>query len=420
MRGLIRTATLLNSSLDLPEILKTALDTAARVMEAEAASVLLVDPATGELLYEAVREAEDPSLRGRMDEVSRTYRIPRGVGIAGWVAERGEPLNVPDAYQDPRFNQEVDRRSGFRTRSILAMPLRTDGAVIGVAEVINRKDGEPFDREDLVLFRHFCDIAAVAIQKARLHREHLEKEALEMELAVAGEIQGAFLPRILPETPGYRLGHAYSSARSVGGDFFDAMSLEGGRLAVVVGDVSGKGCSAALLGASVASDLRILLRRGLPLHDLTSRMNRIVAERSTRGMFVTLLIATLDPESGRGAFTSAGHLPPLLYEADRGEARLIAGGAGPPAGVVPGVVYEETELALAPGDRLILYTDGIAEAMDPEREPFGTERLLRLVEREGRGGATLEGPVLEAAREHARGAPQHDDLTYVELFRLPG
>jgi len=420
LRGLVRTAAPLNSSLDLGEILQTTLDTATGVMEAEASSVLLIEEGTGDLVYETLHCEGAPETCEAIDEVTRGYRIPRGEGIAGWVAQNGKPLLVPDAYQDARFHADVDRRTGFRTRSILAVPLVIQDEVIGVAEVINRKDGEVFDREDLVLFRHFCDLVAVTIEKAQLHRSQVEKEALDRELAAAREIQAAFLPRTLPEIPGYRFGRRYESAQAVGGDFYDLVACREGTLGLVVGDVAGKGISAALLGASVARDVRLLLREKQSPVEVARQANEVVVERSVRGKFVTLLVAVIDLETGEGTFVSCGHQPPLLYEAAKGRARYLKDGAALPAGVLPDAPIEEGRLRLAPGDRLVLFTDGIAEGMNEAGEIFGLDRLRRLVEERGGTEGTLEEEVAGALEAFRAGSERgEDDQTYLEVLRLP-
>jgi sigma-B regulation protein RsbU (phosphoserine phosphatase) len=420
LRGLVRTAALLNSSLDIGEILQTTLDTATGVMEAEASSVLLIEEGTGDLVYETMHCNGEPDTCRAIDELTRGHRLPRGEGIAGWVAQTGEPLLVPDAYEEPRWHPGVDEQTGFRTRSILAVPLTIHGQVIGVAEVINRKDGEAFDQEDLELFGHFCDLAAVAIEKAQLHKSQLEKEALDRELAAAREIQAAFLPRTLPEIPGYRFGRRYESAQAVGGDFYDLLACQQGTLGLVVGDVAGKGVSAALLGASVARDLRLLLRERRPPAEVARRANEVVAERSVRGKFVTLLIATMDLKTGEGTFVSCGHQPPLHYEAAAGKARYLEQGLAPPAGVLPDAPIEEGCLGLAPGDRLVLFTDGIAEAMNEAGEIFGLERLKRVVEEGAAGEATLEESVARALETFRAGSKRgEDDQTYLEVLRLP-
>jgi sigma-B regulation protein RsbU (phosphoserine phosphatase) len=314
----------------------------------------------------------------------------------------------------------VDRQTGFRTRSILAVPLLIHDEVIGVAEVINRKDGQAFDREDVVLFAHFCELASVAIEKARLHRDQMEKQALDRELAAARDIQRAFLPSSLPRVPGYRFGRRYRSAQAVGGDFYDLVPGEGGRVGLVVGDVAGKGISAALMGAGVARELRVLMVEGGGPAEITRRANRTVAERSVGGRFVTLLVATVDLETGEGSYVSCGHQPPLLYESGSGSARFLDDGTAPPLGVLDDLVSDEYPFRLEEGDRLVLFTDGLSESMSDDGDLFGLDRLRRVVEENAEADGTLEGIVARAVEEHAAGSTRHeDDQTYLEVLRLP-
>lgn len=420
MRSLVRTAALLNSSLDLDEILRNALQTASRVMEAEASSILLLDPETGDLIVHSLDYRGPAGSLRNVAEVARGYRVPAGQGIAGWVARTGSMLNIPDAYADPRFHKEVDRRTGLRTRSILALPLRSHDTLIGVAEVLNRRDERPFGREDVVLFHHFCDLASVAIEKARLHESRLEKEALERELAAAREIQNAFLPRELPEIEGFAFGRHYVAAQEVGGDFYDLVSCPRGLMGLVVGDVAGKGVSAALMGAGVATELRILLQEECRPGEIARRANALVAERSVHGRFVTLFVGLLDVKTGEIAYSSLGHEPPLHYESSGRRARFLEDGSGPPAGVLPGATFQENRLRLAPGDRLVLYTDGLVEALDPDAETAGMEKLRRILEERGASSATLERQIEEVAAPPEEVQVRRDDLTYLEVRRLEG
>ncbi|MFQ6111367.1 MAG: GAF domain-containing protein, partial [Nitrospinota bacterium] len=207
---------IITSTLDLEEVLKLVMEKAKAVMRAEATSVMLMNEETGRLEFAV-------TLGGAGEKALKRFKLRPGQGIAGWVAERGEPALVADVHSDPRFFKDVDRATGFRTRSILAAPLKVKDRVVGVAEVLNPMEGTSFTEEDLELFTAYCRQVAVAVENARLHESILEKERLDEQLRLASVIQRSFLPQDLPRCPRKRFSiQAYSRpASQVGGDFYD-------------------------------------------------------------------------------------------------------------------------------------------------------------------------------------------------------
>jgi sigma-B regulation protein RsbU (phosphoserine phosphatase) len=190
------------------------------------------------------------------DSLRQGFRLRRGEGLAGWVCENAEPLLIEDAYADARFNPDVDRRTGYRTRTILTLPLAVRGRVIGVSQLINKEDGSPFNAEDLELFTLICDQAAVAIDNARMHAEMLKKQRMEFDMELAANVQQGFLPKCVREITGLDVAGVSRSCDETGGDYYDFIFRDGrqglpGQLVVAVGDVTGHGIPAALLMASV-------------------------------------------------------------------------------------------------------------------------------------------------------------------------
>jgi len=254
----------------------------------------------------------------------------------------------------------------------------------------------------------------LALAFARQHRRLVRDELLERDLALARRIQRQILPKRLPERPPFRFAAEYRPAAGVGGDFYDVLELSGGRLGVVVGDACGKGVSAALYAAKVLSDLRheaLAAREGGP-GDILSRLNRLLCLGNEESLFVTAVLAVLDPASRRVEVASAGH--PLPIRRGRRGAVSFSGmtGAGP-LGLHPEATIESHAGALAPGDQLVLYTDGVTEALDPAGAVFGSERLLDAVRRAEPDPAAVVHMITQAVASFVGSAPPSDDFTVV-------
>jgi serine phosphatase RsbU (regulator of sigma subunit)/predicted ester cyclase len=249
----------------------------------------------------------------------------------------------------------------------------------------------------------------------RLEQEMRERERVEQELSVAQRIQHALLPRELPELEGWNIAYDYRPAREVGGDFYDFLPLSEGRLGIIIGDVSGKGIPAALVMANTQSVLRAIARRGdVAPGQVLAEANEVLFTYLPPNMFATCFYAVLDPTEGRLRYANAGHnLPCCWREGVATELRA----SGMPLGLMPAMDYEEKERTLAPGDGVLLYSDGLIEAHDPQREMFGTSRMVEFVGANS-GKATLIDSLLAELKQFAgEGWEQEDDITLLTLQR---
>ncbi|MCE5244003.1 MAG: GAF domain-containing SpoIIE family protein phosphatase [Syntrophobacteraceae bacterium] len=406
LKNCFRTCGLINSTLELDEVLENIMTSSRAILKADACSLMLVDEQSGELVFEVAQ--------GPVAHMLKTgFRLKKGEGIAGHVFESGQPVLIEDAYKDPRFHQDFDQRTGYRTHSILCVPIKVKDRIIGVSQIINRLDGAPFDREDEETLSLLCTHAGIAVENARMHRALLRKQQIESDLAFATTIQLSFLPQDVPRIPGYRFQAFYKAAQEVSGDFYDFIPLEGDRLGVLIGDVSGKGVAAALYMARLTSDFRLLAIRERDPALLIGRINDLLCERSRRGMFVTLSYMVLDHAARHIAFVNAGHLPPILWNGRTSRYTVLQDGGGPPAGILAGHRYTSSEVRLEPGDAIVLSTDGVTEAKDPEGNLFGRERLEEAVRR---GGVRIEDiyrSLTEALEGFRRERPPADDTTVV-------
>lgn len=408
-----RISSLINSSLDIEEVLELIMTTSRQILAAEACSLMLVDEQTGELVFEV---AQGPVA----DKLKRGTRLEKGKGIAGYVFEIGEPLLIEDAYQDARFHPGFDEQTGFRTRSVLCVPLKVKGRMVGVVQIINRRDGLSFCREDCETLTLLSTHAAIAIENARMHRALLRKQQMESDLAFATNVQLSFLPQEVPSVTGFRFHAHYQPALEVGGDFYDFIDLNGGNWGILIGDVSGKGVASALYMAKLTSDFRMLALRHKDPVKLIGYINDLLCRRSRRGMFVTLLYMVLDTAHRRLQYVNAGHVPAVLWNRRRECFQVLRGIGGPPLGILPGRGYPSGTVELSPGDCLLLSTDGLVEAKSPDGRRLGWEEVSEAV----RGGDSCAESVLARVsgrmKAFTRGCPQSDDTTLVVFHVVEG
>ncbi|HSJ19714.1 MAG TPA: SpoIIE family protein phosphatase [Nocardioidaceae bacterium] len=303
----------------------------------------------------------------------------------------------------------------------LAVPLVSQGELIGVLNLGPRRSEQDYSSDDRKLLDALAAQAAPALRVGQLVRqqeaEARTRQRFEQELEVARLIQQNFLPKQLPDLPGWEVAALYRPAREVGGDFYDVIPLRDGQVGFVVGDVTDKGVPAALVMAATRSVLRASAQRLVDPGAVLERVNDHLCPDMPEKMFVTCLYGVLEPASGRFRFANAGHDLPYVKTAE-GSEELRA--RGMPLGLMPGMPYEERETVLAPGESLLLHSDGIVESHDPAGEMFGFPRLKEAVAHHP-GGAELIDRVLEDLRTHTGpDAEQEDDITMLTLARTAG
>ncbi len=300
----------------------------------------------------------------------------------------------------------------------LAVPLISQGELIGVLNLGPRRSEQEYSTDDRKLLDNLAAQAAPALRVGQLVREQQAEAAtrqrFEQELEVAKLIQQNFLPKVLPDLPGWQVSAYYRPAREVGGDFYDVIPLPDGQVGFVVGDVTDKGVPAALVMAATRSVLRASAQRLVEPGEVLERVNEHLCPDMPAKMFVTCLYGVLEPATGRFRFANAGHDLPYVKTAD-GSVELRA--RGMPLGLMTGMRYEVNETVLAPGDTVLLHSDGVVEAHSPAGEMFGFPRLKDAVA-EYPGGAELIDRVLTDLRDHTGpDAEQEDDITMVTLAR---
>ncbi len=398
LEKIIDASKMINSELELSELLKVILDIALKIVDGESGTVYLVDKKRREL-WSKVLEASEPV----------DIRLPMGKGIAGFVGATGDTLNIPDAYMDARFNPEVDKKTGYHTKTILCMPMKNrEGEIVGVFQLLNKRNGV-FALEDESAINALSTHAAIAIEKARLYQEEREKIALEKELSAAHTVQVGLLPEKLPQVEGYEFAARSVPAKSVAGDLYDLLSLEDGKLALSVGDVSGKGMPAALLMANVQATFRAYSRLDPYASNCMKISNDLLCRSTSEDKFVTLFYAILDPSKKLLSYTNAGHEEPFFIHGSH-VFRLKTGGI--PLGIVDHFPYEEETIQFDEGDVLLVYSDGIPDAVNAKGQRFGMEKLETIAEdRAHLSAQEIADSVFAAVNEHVQDTPQFDDMT---------
>lgn len=297
---------LLNSELNQTKLLDTIMKIAKKVTKADASSLLLIDEEHGDLVFQV-------ALSRVGDQLKELPRVKMGEGIAGSVAKSGRAVIIKDAYKSKKFNPSFDKKTGFRTGSILCAPLKAKDRVIGVCQVIhNKQKGKVFDKQDLELFRLFCDSAALAIQNARMHHILMESQRMEKDMEFAQQVQESFLPQVPPSHTFFEFAASFIPAKNVGGDYYDFINLGPSRMGILLGDVSGKGVPAALQMARLMSDFRYVASKNTEPKDVLKDVNSIFFERSYRGMFTTVMYIVLDLKNKKVSVSNAGHLPMMF------------------------------------------------------------------------------------------------------------
>jgi len=408
MNALLAVSQALGSEIHLDRLLEIILERTTEVMEAERSSLFLYDETTNELWSKIAQGLEIQEIR-----------VPLGSGIAGQVAQTRTWLNIPDAYADERFNPSFDKLTGFRTKSILCVPMISNrDNLMGVIQVLNKVDGGIFTNEDELLLAALASHAAVAIERAKLIEDHVQKQRIEESLKLARDIQMSTLPTRFPPFPHRDDFDIYATSRpavEVGGDFYDFFLIDEHHLGFVLGDVSGKGVPAALLMARTNALVRATASRELSPRDILAWVNNQLAPDNDSCMFVTLILGILDTRSGLVRYTNGGHNPPFLLKRN-GAVIPLEEVHGLPLGAMEDFEYQEGEITLEAGDALFIYSDGVTEAMDAEGKEFTSERLeSELMKAIGHPIDRLLSRIVEEVDRFTGGAPQADDIAMLAL-----
>lgn len=404
---LYRVSQTFNSSLDLHEVLNRVIDEVIEVTHAERGFLMLVE-SDGTLSFQTARGLDRQTIEQPKFEVSRS--------IAQQVAETGEAMLTMNAQSDDRLGGSKSI-SVLGLRSVLSVPLRLKDKILGVIYVDNRVQVGAFSPDDLDLLAAIASSAVIAIENARLYAVAIEKGRLESELQLARDVQSHFILRQMPTIPGWEFAAAWEPAREVSGDFYDLIPLANGSMGVVIADVSDKGMPAALFMALSRSIMRASAAQGVAAADAVAQANRLICGDAPAGMFVSLCYAELQP-SGEVAYVNAGHNPPLVYRPRTGEFAELSR-----TGIVLGIdgtrTFGQGILRMESGDLILMYTDGLTEALNTQGEEFGTERLRPLIAGcAGLSASALIEQIKHTHQEFTGPVIPFDDVTLMVIKRV--
>ena len=392
------------ASLDISVTLHIAIEKFMQYLDAEAASIFLLEEENNELICR--------SCAGPVDIVG--LRLPAGAGIVGKTVATCRSQMVRDVEQDPDFASIVDRDTGFKTRSILCAPLMVRNTCIGALELINKRSSDGlFESRDMDFLAALAAAAALAIHNAHMADSLREQERLQKELELARRIQESLLPVAPAED--FPVQGMNVSALEVSGDFYDFFEREDGLIYFNLADVAGKGMNAALLMAKVSSLLHHLAKFHNDAGELLSYVNKEICDSNMQGMFVTIVSGFLDPGTGVIRLANAGHQPPLLQKQGNEFVEFEAG--APPLGVLPETEFPVTEINLE-GGCLYLFTDGVTESRRPDGSVLGVSGLSDLIKKHyGEApGVRMEGIINDL---YTPGPSLHDDITMMVIECSP-
>src|SRR6266581_9468716 len=349
--------------------------------------------------------------------------MPPPIDIAPNDPIVGYFLSSPGAVEIDKLHLDSPALRALKGAGVkIAVPLVSQGELVGLLNLGPRLSEQDYSTDDRGLLNTLATQSAPAVRVAQLVRDQQaqarENERIQHELRVAQLIQKTLLPKDLPALPGWKVNAYYQAARQVGGDFYDFIYLDDGRLGLVIGDVTDKGVPAALLMATTRSVLRAVAQRVVKPGQVLERVNEIIYQDIPPNMFVTCLYALLDPETGQLLYANAGHDLPYHRHQMGGVTELRA--TGMPLGLMPGMKYEEKETTLAHGEIILFHSDGIVEAHNSDRGMYGFPRLMKLVGEYDEDSSLKDVVIEDLAEFTGPGWEQEDDITMVTLQRSGG
>ena len=396
----------------LSELLPQLMALGKSVTNAEAASVMLYNPQKNVLEFDSL--SDDIIDQKAQNHLKKNVELKLGDGIAGWVAERREPLIVRDAQKEKQHYKQADVSTGFLTRNLMAVPILNGNELLGVIEALNCRTKPCFDDQDLEILECFANLAAVAIVRSRLMDYRLKQQKYQVQMDTAAKIQALFLPESFSPGTEQHMWAMSEPAEYVGGDLYDIVRLPDGGFFFYVGDVSDKGLPAALIMAALSSMIKAEVLRYDDVALLIEAVNTAMYDLlSDEGYFATMIAGKFWSGTGQMQIVNAGHLPPIWIR-QAGPVR-VKSPKSLPIGVAKGARYCQTALALMPGERVLFISDGVTEAENRAGELFGDARLDAYLS--GCMQTPMARGLIHRLNQWRDGAETNDDVTLLEIWR---
>jgi phosphoserine phosphatase RsbU/P len=399
-------ARVISSTTSVENIIENIVKRSLRSVHAQQGMITLVDEQAPDEMKTLVRTIDSSTIQ-------QQYHLTQN--IVGWMMIHKAPLLVNDLKKDARFSGV---RGDENIRSLLCVPLIVKSRLIGVLTVCNKKDNETFSEDDQRLLTIIAMQSAQVLENARLYEQEKSLFSIQEEIKLAAKIQLELLPKRNPVLPEYEIAGKTIPAQLVGGDYFDFVPIDEKRLAIILGDVSGKGLPASLLMANLQATLRGQAIASASVDGCICRANKLLFDSTSPEKFATLFYAVLDTESHTLTYCNAGHEPPFVLAGDNGISRLEKGGLV--LGILEHAQYEAEQISLNPGDLLLIYSDGISEAMNLGREEFAEKNIEQAVyANRTRSAEQVIDTLVESVTSHMKGAKQWDDMTLLVVKRKP-
>ena len=408
LRGILQINNALSGTVELGNIAPRILDTLFEIFpQADRGMILMQETSETPLIPVAQKHRED--------SVDDTVRMSRTV-LDRVLSDRTGILSA-DAARDSRFSAS-ESISSLTIHSMMCVPLlNLEDQPFGAISLDTQNPLKRFTEDDLQLLLAVATQAAHSYENTRLLTSHLEKEKQDKEMRIARGIQQALLPDNLPEVDGYRFFASYDAAQDVGGDYFDCFLIGNNKVCVAFGDVAGKGVPGALIMSRISSVVQNTMSFTDDVSVAIGRINDHMCHKMVEGRFVTFILGVIDLQRHRITLANAGHMTPLIRRPDGTVDKIEDSAIGIPVGIISDYRYEVLERAIDPGNTWVLITDGVDEAMDPDSNLYGRERVRSFV-RNGRPDPEELGRALLAdVREHAAGRAQSDDITIMAFGR---
>ncbi len=410
LEAILRITQALGRTLDLEAVLARMLDGLFEIFpQADRGLVLFVE--SERLIPKAVKHRHD-----WQESIQYSKTIVRQ------AMDQRQAILSEDAVVDERFTH-AQSITDFQIRSMICVPLLSQQmSPLGVIQLDTQRPGVSFGADDMHLLASVAAQASVSVEYAQLHKESLKRAKLEREMDIAQDVQRNFLPQTTPRLEGYEFWAYYLAAGKVGGDYYDFVRLPDGNLAVLLGDVSGKGVPAALLMAKASAVCKVaLLSHPRDLGRAVGEINNEICEASTGGTFLTLVLCLVDSTKHEITIANAGHMSPMFRRRDGTiDEPAESGVRGLPLGILRDFSYATISAPLAAGESVVLFSDGISEAVNRQDELYSDERILKQLRRtEGKTAAEIGQALLEDVRRHAAGCEQSDDIALVVFRRVP-
>jgi phosphoserine phosphatase RsbU/P len=408
LRAVIEITRSLAGTVDLQAIVPLILDTLFSIFpQADRGCILLKDAESGQMLPVAQKH--------RRSEADETVKLSRTI-LNKVLKERSGILSA-DATSDSRFEAAASI-SSLTIRSMMCVPLlQLDGEPMGVINLDTQNVLSRFTKDDLDLLLAVAGQAALSYESARLLTSHMEKLKQDSEIAIAKNVQQALLPRSLPTVAGYDFFASYDTALAVGGDYYDAILLENGKICLSFGDVAGKGVPASLVMSRISSVVQSTLRYVDDPGEAVEAINNHMCASAVEGRFVTYILAIVDTHSHEMRLVIAGHMSPMVRKPDGTIEEFDEESVGIPIGVLEEYPFDVLSRTIQPGETVLFYTDGVSEAMNPAGDLYGEKRVREFLRKSRGKPAEIGKALLADVRSHANGRDQNDDITIMVFGR---